>query len=144
MMTLSAPCAIRVCASALTPFLEADDSRTGEVIAETVSITPEEDYEVLSVEKKVSDREPIDRASLLVCGGRGIKGLTTRDEDIIRYMFVCSSHDQVMFFTNMGRVYKLKCFEIPEGSRTAKGVHINNLLPLEEGEWVTTVLAGRR
>ena len=73
-------------------------------------------------------------------GGRGIKGLTTRDEDIIRYMFVCSSHDQVMFFTNMGRVYKLKCFEIPEGSRTAKGMNIVNLLPLQPEEKVNAMI----
>ena len=55
-------------------------------------------------------------------------------------MFVCSSHDYVMFFTNMGRVYRLKCFEVPEGSRTAKGLNIVNLLPLQPEEKVSAMI----
>ena len=73
-------------------------------------------------------------------GGRGITGMTTRDEDVTETLFRCSSHDTVMFFTSTGRVYRLKGFEVPEGSRTAKGMNIVNLLPLESGEKVTAMI----
>ena len=73
-------------------------------------------------------------------GGRGIKGMTTREEDVTETMFLCNSHDVVMFFTSAGRVYRLKCYEVPEGSRTAKGMNIVNLLPLEGEEKVTAMI----
>ncbi len=73
-------------------------------------------------------------------GGRGVMGMATRDEDVTETMFVCSSHDYVMFFTNAGRVYRLKCYEIPEGSRTARGMNIVNLLPLAPEEKVTAMI----
>ena len=75
-------------------------------------------------------------------GGRGITGMTTRDEDVTETLFRCSSHDTVMFFTSTGRVYRLKGYEVPEGSRTAKGMNIVNLLPLESGEKVTAMIPG--
>lgn len=73
-------------------------------------------------------------------GGRGIMGMATRDEDVTETMFVCSSHDYVMFFTSAGRVYRLKCYEVPEGGRTAKGMNIVNLLPLAPEEKVTAMI----
>ena len=73
-------------------------------------------------------------------GGRGITGMTTRDEDVTETLFRCSSHDMVLFFTSTGRVYRLKGYEVPEGSRTAKGMNIVNLLPLEQGEKVTAMI----
>ena len=73
-------------------------------------------------------------------GGRGITGITTRDEDVTETLFACSSHDMVLFFTTTGRVYRLKGYEVPEGSRTAKGMNIVNLLPLEQGEKVTAMI----
>lgn len=73
-------------------------------------------------------------------GGRGIMGMTTRDEDFAETMFVCSSHDYVMFFTTRGRVYRLKAYEVPEGGRTAKGINVVNLLPLTPDEKVTTMI----
>lgn len=73
-------------------------------------------------------------------GGRGIMGMATRDEDVTETMFLCSSHDTVMFFTSAGRVYRLKCYEIPEGSRTARGMNIVNLLPLAPEEKVTAMI----
>lgn len=73
-------------------------------------------------------------------GGRGVMGMATRDEDVTETMFVCSSHDYVMFFTNAGRVYRLKCYEIPEGSRTSRGMNIVNLLPLAPEEKVTAMI----
>ena len=73
-------------------------------------------------------------------GGRGIMGMATRDEDFAETMFICSSHDYVMFFTSMGRVYRLKCYEVPEGGRTAKGMNVVNLLPLSPEEKVTAMI----
>lgn len=73
-------------------------------------------------------------------GGRGIIGMTTREEDVTETMFLCSSHDIVMFFTSTGRVYRLKCYEVPEGSRTSKGMNIVNLLPLAADEKVTAMI----
>lgn len=73
-------------------------------------------------------------------GGRGISGMTRREEDVATEMFVINSHDYVMFFTNLGRVYRLKCYEIPEGSRTSKGMNIANLLPIAQDEKVTSMI----
>ena len=73
-------------------------------------------------------------------GGRGISAMTRREEDCTSEMFVCGSHDYVLFFTNFGRVYRLKCYEIPEGSRTSKGVNIANLLPISQDESVTSMI----
>ncbi len=73
-------------------------------------------------------------------GGRGVSGMTRREEDVATEMFVIGSHDYVMFFTNLGRVYRLKCYEIPEGSRTSKGMNIANLLPITQEERVTSMI----
>ncbi len=73
-------------------------------------------------------------------GGRGVTGMTTRDEDVPTEMFVINSHDYVMFFTNLGRVYRLKCYEVPEGSRTSIGMNIANLLPIASDERVTSII----
>ncbi|MGN1080576.1 MAG: DNA gyrase subunit A [Acutalibacteraceae bacterium] len=73
-------------------------------------------------------------------GGRGVKGLTTREEDYPEYMFGCSSHDYILFFSTKGKVYRLKAYEIPEGSRQARGLNIINLLPIEQGEKITAML----
>ena len=66
--------------------------------------------------------------------------MTRREEDVATEMFVASSHDYVLFFTNLGRVYRLKCYEIPEGSRTSKGMNIANLLPIAPEERVTSMI----
>lgn len=73
-------------------------------------------------------------------GGRGISAMTRREEDCTSEMFVCGSHDYVLFFTNFGRVYRLKCYEVPEGSRTSKGMNIANLLPISQNENVTSMI----
>ncbi|MDL2318617.1 DNA gyrase subunit A [Eubacteriales bacterium OttesenSCG-928-A19] len=73
-------------------------------------------------------------------GGRGVTGLSTREEDYAEKMLVVSTHDDLMFFTNRGRVYMIKCYEIPEASRTAKGTAIVNVLPLDGGEMVTAMV----
>ena len=73
-------------------------------------------------------------------GGRGVKGLTRREDDIVRTMFTASTHDFISFFTTKGRTFKLKGYEIPEGSRTSKGMNIVNLLPLEGDEKVSSMI----
>ena len=74
-------------------------------------------------------------------GGKGIAGAGTREEDFVEQMYITSTHDPIMFFTNRGRVYQLWCYEIPEAGRTARGTAIVNLLQLEAGEKVTSMLA---
>lgn len=73
-------------------------------------------------------------------GGRGISGMATRDEDFVEHIFVANTHHYLLFFTNKGKVYRLKVHEIPEASRQAKGTSIVNLLYLESGESLTTVI----
>lgn len=73
-------------------------------------------------------------------GGKGIAGMSTKENDFVKDIMVCSSHDMLLFFTTRGRVFKLKAYQIPEGSRQAKGMAIVNLLQLEGGETVTAVL----
>lgn len=73
-------------------------------------------------------------------GGRGISGMSRREEDVATEMFVINSHDYVLFFTDKGRVYRLKCYEVPEGSRQSKGMNIANLLPIAADEKVTSMI----
>ena len=73
-------------------------------------------------------------------GGRGISGMSRREEDVASELFIANSHDFVLFFSDRGRVYRLKCYEIPEGSRTSRGMNITNLLPLEPEERITSML----
>ena len=76
-------------------------------------------------------------------GGVGVTGMDMKDDDYIEHLFVCSTHDYLLFFTNRGKVYRQKVYELPEASRTAKGRALVNLLPLREGEFVRAVLATR-
>src|SRR5436853_7398866 len=69
-------------------------------------------------------------------GGVGVTGMEMKDGDYIEHLFVCSTHDYLLFFTNRGKVYRSKVYELPEASRTAKGRSLNNFLPLREGERV--------
>ncbi len=85
-------------------------------------------------------RQPVSTYKAQKRGGRGIAGMTRRDEDFVDELFICSSHDYVLFMTNKGRMYRQKCYQIPEGSRTSKGINIVNLLPLEEGEKVNSMI----
>lgn len=73
-------------------------------------------------------------------GGRGVSGMSRREEDVATEMFVINSHDYVLFFTDKGRVYRLKCYEVPEGSRQSKGMNIANLLPIVADEKVTSMI----
>ncbi len=73
-------------------------------------------------------------------GGRGVSGMSRREEDVATEMFIINSHDYVLFFTDKGRVYRLKCYEVPEGSRQSKGINIANLLPISPEENVTSMI----
>ena len=73
-------------------------------------------------------------------GGRGITGMKTKETDVVKSLFAASTHDTILFFTTLGRVYKLKGYEVPESSRTAKGTNVVNLLPLMSGEKVNAMI----
>ena len=76
-------------------------------------------------------------------GGVGVTGMDMKDDDYIEHLFVCSTHDYLLFFTNRGKVYRSKVYELPEAGRTSKGRYLGNVLPLREGERVQSVLATR-
>ena len=85
-------------------------------------------------------RLPIDTYKSQKRGGKGITGMTTRDEDFVKEIFTASTHDIIMFFSNKGKLYKLRGYEIPEAGRTAKGTAIVNLLSLDPGEKVSAII----
>ena len=86
-------------------------------------------------------RMPVDTYRSQKRGGRGIAGLSTREEDFVKEIFTASTHDTILFFTNLGKLYQLKTYEIPEAGRTARGTAIVNLITLEPDEKVTAVMA---
>ena len=88
-------------------------------------------------------RMPVDTYRAQRRGGRGISGQSLKEEDYVKNLFIASTHDYVLFFTNKGRVHRRKGYLIPEASRTARGTNIVNILPLEEGERVTAMLLTR-
>ncbi len=88
-------------------------------------------------------RMPVDTYRAQRRGGRGISGQSLKEEDYVKNLFIASTHDYVLFFTNTGRVHRRKGYLIPEASRTARGTNIVNILPLEEGERVTAMLLTR-
>lgn len=111
---------------------------TGEVDVE--DLIPEEDCVLTLTNFGYIKRQKADTYKLQRRGGRGISGMTKRDEDDVSDMYSMSSHDYVLFFTNFGKVYKLKCYEVPECSRVAKGTNIANLLPISNDERVTSIV----
>lgn len=122
----------------------ADERRT-EILAvsgdvDIEDLIPQEECVLTLTNFGYVKRQKMDTYHIQRRGGRGVMGMTRRDEDVASEMFVINSHDYVMFFTNLGRVYKLKCYEIPEGSRTSKGMNIANLLPIASDERVTSML----
>ena len=85
-------------------------------------------------------RMPIDTYKSQKRGGKGITGIATREDDFVKEIFIASTHDTILFFTNKGKMYKLRGFEIPEAGRTAKGTAIVNLLNLDPGEKVSAII----
>ena len=111
---------------------------SGEVDIE--DLIPEEECLLTLSQRGYVKRQTLDEYKAQHKGGKGIKATTNRDEDYTETMFLCSSHDMVMFFTTAGRVYRLKCYEVPEGSRTSRGMNIINLLPLTPDEKVSAMI----
>ena len=113
---------------------------TGEVDIE--DLIPQEDCVVTMTKFGYIKRIPHDTYKTQRRGGRGIAGMTRREEDVATKLYISHSHDYNLFFTSTGRVYRLKCYEIPEGNRQSKGVHIANILPLdaEKDEKVTSII----
>ena len=122
----------------------ADDRKTeitaveGEVDIE--DLIPVEDCVLTLTKMGYIKRLPADTYRAQNRGGKGIIGMTTKEEDYAEQMFVCSSHDTILFFSNFGKIYHQKAYRVPEGSRTSKGLNIVNLLPLESGESITAML----
>jgi len=111
---------------------------SGEVDVE--ALIPQEDCVFTLTTFGYIKRQPVDTYSIQKRNGKGIKGMTRREEDVAETMFTCSTHDYVMFFTSKGRAYRMKGYEIPEGSRQSKGMNIVNLLPIESDEKVSVMI----
>ncbi len=121
-----------------------DDRRTsienvsGEVDIE--DLIPEEDCVVTLTNNGYIKRMPLTEYKTQHRGGRGITGMKQREEDFVDEMFICGSHDNVLFISNLGIMYKLKCYEVPDGSKASRGFNLINLIPLSEGEKIAAMI----
>lgn len=113
-------------------------SVSGEVDIE--DLIPNEECVLTLTQFGYVKRLAVDTYKIQNRGGRGVSGMSRREEDVACEMFVINSHDYVLFFTDKGRVYRLKCYEVPEGSRQSKGMNIANLLPIASDEKVTSMI----
>ena len=111
---------------------------SGEVDIE--DLIPEEDCVVTLTNNGYIKRMPVTEYKTQRRGGRGITGMKQRDEDFVEEMFICGSHDNILFISNKGIMYKLKCYEIPDGSKASRGFNLINLLPLSEGEKIAAMI----
>lgn len=122
----------------------ADERRTeivavsGEVDIE--DLIPVEDCVITLTHFGYLKRQPVDAYRTQRRGGRGVSGMTRREEDFVEELFICSTHDYIMFFTSKGRCFRLKGYEISEGSRTSRGTNIVNLLSMDSDEKVTALI----
>lgn len=103
-------------------------------------LIPVEDCVVTLTHYGYLKRQPVEVYKTQRRGGRGVSGMTRREEDFVEELFICSTHDYIMFFTTKGRVFRLKGYEIAENSRVAKGTNIVNLLTLDDGEKVSAMI----
>ncbi len=108
------------------------------------TLIPEENIVITLTKKGYIKRLPVDTYKTQHRGGVGIKGMSINEEDFVEQMLNCSTHDFVLFFTSKGKVYRVKGYEIPEYSRQSKGLPIVNLLNLESGEYITSLLNGSK
>ncbi len=121
------------------------DPRRTDIVNQTADISLEDTIEDAEMVVTVSHGGYIKRSAVELYraqrrGGKGKTGMKTRDEDFVEQLFIASTKDHLLFFTDMGRVYRIKVYEIPEGSRTTKGKAVVNLVNVQEGEKVTTIL----
>ncbi len=114
------------------------ESVSGEVDIE--DLIPEEDCVVTLTNNGYIKRMPVSEYKTQRRGGRGITGMKQREEDFVEEMFICSTHANVLFISNKGIMYKLKCYEIPDGSKASRGFNLINLLPLTDGEKITAMI----
>src|SRR4029079_1673669 len=124
-----------------------DDRRTeiiaGEDSLELEDMIAEEDMVIAITRSGYGKRLPVSAYREQRRGGIGVMGMDLKDEDYIEHLFVASTHDYLLFFTTVGKVYRLKVHELPLGTRQSKGRAIVNLLPFAQGEQVKTVIATR-
>ncbi len=106
-------------------------------------LIPDEDVVITLSRRGYIKRTTLDNYQQQKRGGKGIAGLHTSDDDFVQDFLTTTNHQHLLLFTNRGRMHQLKVHQVPEGSRTAKGAHIANLLPLDKEEWVTTILSIR-
>lgn len=111
---------------------------SGEVDIE--DLIPEEDCVVTMTRYGYIKRIEESEYTIQHRGGRGVKGMSTREEDVATEMFICNTHNYILFFTDKGRVYRIKCYAIPEGTRQSKGMNIANILPIATDEKVTSMI----
>ncbi len=111
---------------------------SGEVDVE--DLIPVEDNVVTYTNGGYIKRMPVSVYKAQNRGGRGISAMKQREDDFIEEMYICSSHDNLLFISNFGVMYKMKCYELPEGSKASKGTHIVNVLPLKEGERISAMI----
>ena len=111
---------------------------SGEVDRE--DLIPEEECVLTYTNIGYIKRQPVDVYNLQKRGGKGVSGMKQREEDFVEDMFISSTHDNILFITNYGNMYKLKCYEVPEGSKQSRGTNIVNLLQLDEGERIAAMM----
>lgn len=114
------------------------ESVSGEVDIE--DLIPEEDCVVTLTNIGYIKRMPVSEYKTQRRGGRGITGMKQREEDFVEEMFICGTHDNILFISNKGIMYKLKCYEIPDGSKASRGFNLINMLPLTEGEKIAAMI----
>ncbi len=111
---------------------------SGEVDIE--DLIPEEDCVVTFTKMGYIKRQPAEVYNIQKRGGRGVSGMKQRDEDFVDSMFIASSHENILFITNKGNMFRLKCYQIPEGSKQSRGTNIVNILQLSEDEKVAAMM----
>lgn len=111
---------------------------SGEVDIE--DLIPEEECVLTYTNIGYIKRQPVDVYNLQKRGGKGVSGMKQREEDFVEDMFISSTHDNILFITNYGNMYKLKCYEVPEGSKQSRGTNIVNLLQFDEGERIAAMM----
>ncbi|PFP14748.1 DNA gyrase subunit A [Bacillus sp. AFS073361] len=123
-----------------------NDKRRTEIVTggieniEDEDLIPQENIVISLTHNGYIKRLPVSTYRAQRRGGRGIQGMGTNEDDFVEHLITTSTHDTILFFTNKGKVYRSKGYEIPEYSRTAKGIPIINLLGIEKGEWVNAII----
>ncbi|KQB87053.1 DNA gyrase subunit A [Corynebacterium lowii] len=121
------------------------DERRTQIVAASGDVSEEdliarENVVVTITSTGYAKRTKVDAYKSQKRGGKGVRGAELKSDDVVRHFFVCSTHDWILFFTNFGRVYRLKAYELPEASRTARGQHVANLLELQPEERIAQVI----